>query len=128
MPRYKYLFEERPLLVRLDFQGAPGLDAALRPGQPRAADAFLLAANGTLVDASKTIGAADRELVPTHEARALVAYLLSLKTDAVLYETPMTVARRAAPAGTNASPGSALAAPGAPGASPPAPPTNAPAP
>jgi cytochrome c oxidase cbb3-type subunit 2 len=50
----------------------------------------------------------DWEIVPTDQAKALVAYLISLRADAVIFETPMTVALAAS---TNA----------------PAVPTNAPA-
>ena len=43
------------------------------------------------------------EIVPTSEAKALAAYLISLRADAPLYETPMTVpAAPAAESGTNA--------------------------
>ena len=42
------------------------------------------------------------EIVPTDHAKALVAYLLNLRADAVIFETPMTVAVAAS---TNAPPG-----------------------
>jgi cbb3-type cytochrome oxidase cytochrome c subunit len=45
------------------------------------------------------------EIVPTDQAKALVAYLISLRADTVVFETPMTVAIGAstnAPAATNA--------------------------
>jgi len=42
------------------------------------------------------------DIVPTDQARALVAYLLNLRADAVIFETPMTVAVAAS---TNAPPG-----------------------
>jgi cbb3-type cytochrome oxidase cytochrome c subunit len=42
------------------------------------------------------------EIVPKPEAKALVAYLLSLNADAPLYETPMTVASAPAATSTNA--------------------------
>jgi len=41
----------------------------------------------------------DCEIVPTDQAKALVAYLLSLRADTVIFETPVTVA---VPASTNA--------------------------
>jgi len=85
MPRYTFLFEARHRSA----------------GQPVAPDAIRVAADGSLVDPGQAPSAGERELVPTPEGRALVAYLLSLKTDGVLYETPMTVARRAS-ASTNA--------------------------
>jgi cbb3-type cytochrome oxidase cytochrome c subunit len=49
------------------------------------------------------------EIVPTDQAKALVAYLLSLRADTVIFETPMTVAIAAstnapAAAATNAPP------------------------
>jgi cbb3-type cytochrome oxidase cytochrome c subunit len=42
------------------------------------------------------------EIVPTEEARALVAYLLSLRADAPLFEAPMTPPPAPAPVATNA--------------------------
>ena len=53
------------------------------------------------------------EIVPTHEAKALVAYLQSLRTDAPLFSAPLTVPFAAPPAaasGTN-SPSSSTNAP-----------------
>jgi hypothetical protein len=38
------------------------------------------------------------EIVPTADARALVAYLLSLNTDVPLFEAPFTAAQALAPA------------------------------
>jgi hypothetical protein len=58
------------------------------------------------------------EIVPTEEARALVAYLMSQREDVVLYETPppktnkvAAAASTNAPTGTNA-PEAGAAAPG----------------
>jgi cytochrome c oxidase cbb3-type subunit 2 len=45
---------------------------------------------------------AGSEIVPTEEARALVAYLLSLRADAPLFESPVTPPPAPAPAATNA--------------------------
>jgi cytochrome c oxidase cbb3-type subunit 2 len=79
MPRYPYLFERR------------------RVGRAPSADALVLPA-----DAAPEPG---YEVVPTPEARALAAYLLSLRADAPLFSTPMTVAGGpAAAADTNAAP------------------------
>ena len=52
------------------------------------------------------------EIVPTQDAKSLVAYLLSLRTDAPLFTTPLTVPAPVstgtnAPASTNAAPGAA---------------------
>ena len=58
----------------------------------------------------------DSEIVPTDQATALVAYLISLRADTVIFETPMTVAIAAS---TNA--------PTVPTNAPAAAPTNAPA-
>ena len=41
------------------------------------------------------------EIVPTDQAKELAAYLLSLRADTVIFETPMTVAA-APPVSTNA--------------------------
>jgi cbb3-type cytochrome oxidase cytochrome c subunit len=62
MPRYTYLFEER----------------TLRPGQAPSLDALPLP--------DRFAPPAGREIVPTLEARQLVAYLLSLKSEQVFYE------------------------------------------
>ena len=50
------------------------------------------------------------EVLPTREANALTAYLLSLRTDTAIYATPMKVAVSAPPATTNAPAGSTTAA------------------
>ena len=63
MPPYRFLFEKRKI------SRAPSLDALNLP------EAFAPEKN--------------YEVVPRPEARALVAYLSSLRPDAVLYETPM---------------------------------------
>ena len=102
MAPYRFLFEKRKI------ERAPSADAlhdlAVAPGY---------------------------EIVPKPEAKALVAYLVSLRADAPLFETPMTVpAAPAIESATNA-PGttstSATNAPATPGATPTnAVPTNAP--
>ena len=65
MPPYRFLFENRRVAFR------PSDDALELPEE-------LAPEPG-------------HEIVPTDDARALVAYLRSLKQDAVLFETPMTV-------------------------------------
>ena len=74
MPPYKFLFEERKL----------------EPGRQPSPDAIPLTAAGVLFDASKATGPVDREIVPRPEAKALVAYLLSLRADAPLFNAPLT--------------------------------------
>jgi cbb3-type cytochrome oxidase cytochrome c subunit len=64
MPPYRYLFTMR----RIGWQPSP--DALQLPGEFAPPPGF--------------------EIVPKPEARALVAYLSSLRTDAVLFEAPMT--------------------------------------
>jgi hypothetical protein len=54
------------------------------------------------------------EIVPKPEARALVAYLLSLRTDAALYNAPFRITIPATPAPTNAPSATATNAPTAP--------------
>jgi hypothetical protein len=44
------------------------------------------------------------EIVPKYEARALVAYLTSLRADSPLFETPLTVASAAAAVETTNAP------------------------
>jgi cbb3-type cytochrome oxidase cytochrome c subunit len=77
MPAYRFLFEERKL----------------GPGQAPSRDALQFEAG------NKSAPPAGVEIVPKPEARALVAYLLSLNANAHLFETPM--AGGAAPVETN---------------------------
>jgi cytochrome c oxidase cbb3-type subunit II len=86
MPPYRFLFEKRSLSL----------------GAKPSPDALPLDAG------------AGWEIVPTDDARALVAYLLSLHSDAVLYETPPFPRRTVAPpvaAATNAPAGGATNTP-----------------
>jgi len=64
MPSFKFLFEVRKIVA------APSSDALNLPKEFAAADGF--------------------EVVPTPEAKQLVAYLLSLKANMPLYEAPFT--------------------------------------
>ncbi|HEY2951503.1 MAG TPA: cbb3-type cytochrome c oxidase subunit II [Verrucomicrobiae bacterium] len=82
MPPYKFLFEEHKL----------------KPGQQPSPDAIPLPAAGLVFDVT---GQVDRELVPSLEAHALVAYLMSLRADAFLFEAPNPV-RPVKAKGTNA--------------------------
>jgi cbb3-type cytochrome oxidase cytochrome c subunit len=77
MPRYPFLFERRKLA----------------PGQPPAPDAI----------AQVTTTHGPQEIVPTAPAHALVAYLLSLKTDVPLFEAPLP-AKPVTPAPAEATP------------------------
>jgi len=74
MPPYRFLFQERKLKF----------------GQHSSPDAIPLVTAGKFLDVSKDTGPADREIVPTEQARVLVAYLLSLQADAPLFESPVT--------------------------------------
>lgn len=85
MPPYRFLFAPRKL----------------KPGQKPSPDAMPLTAAGILFDASKETGPVEAELVPTEDARALVAYLVSLRADAPLFEAPFTAAVPPAVASTN---------------------------
>jgi cbb3-type cytochrome oxidase cytochrome c subunit len=85
MPPYRFLFEKRKL----------------QPGQSPASDAIPFATAGITLDVSKDTGPIGWEIVPTDEARALVAYLLSLRADAPLFEAPVTPISAPTPA-TNA--------------------------
>ena len=80
MPPYRFLFEKRKI------------------GREPSPDALKLAV--------KFAPEPGCEIVPTDEGRQLVAYLLSLRADTVIFETPMTVATATvstnAPAATNA--------------------------
>jgi cytochrome c oxidase cbb3-type subunit 2 len=80
MPPYRYLFEKRRI------QQAPAPDALVLEGELSPEPGF--------------------EIVPTPEGRALVAYLLSLKSDVPLFEAPFSSVSRAptASAGMNAAP------------------------
>ena len=84
MPPYPYLFERHKL----------------KPGQAPSPAALPL---GNALPA-------DEEVVATEEARQLVSYLMSLRSSAVLFETPPPAASTNAPAGaTNASVTNAVA-------------------
>jgi cbb3-type cytochrome oxidase cytochrome c subunit len=74
MPPYRFLFEKRKT------GSQPSADALVLPPEAAPADGF--------------------EIFPRPEARALVAYLLSLRADAPLFQAPLTVAA-ASPAATN---------------------------
>ena len=76
MPAYRFLFEKRKI-GRHASPDALVLEGALKPE-------------------------AGFEIVPTDKARALVAYLKSLRSDAALFEAPMTVAAPVEAATTNA--------------------------
>jgi cbb3-type cytochrome oxidase cytochrome c subunit len=78
MPAYRFLFEERKL----------------KPGQAPSADAL------QFEKGKKSAPPEGVEIVPKPEAKALVAYLISLNANAQLFETPMSGA--APPAETNA--------------------------
>jgi cbb3-type cytochrome oxidase cytochrome c subunit len=102
MPPYRFLFEKR----KIERSASP--DALLLPAAFAPAPGY--------------------EIVPKFEAKALVAYLLSLNADAPLYEAPMTVALAPAAAGTNtamATGTNTVPSSGAPGAN--AVPSNSPA-
>jgi cytochrome c oxidase cbb3-type subunit 2 len=66
MPPYRFLFEKR----KVDAAHKPSPDALQLPPEFAPPPGF--------------------EIVPTPEARALVAYLLSLRADVALFEAPMT--------------------------------------
>ena len=71
MPPYRYLFDTRKIGKNLSNE-ALKLPSAIAP-------------------------AAGFEIIPKPQARALTAYLLSLKTGGPLYETPMTTAKQESP-------------------------------
>jgi len=75
MPPYRYLFDKRRV------QRAPSPDALRLPEGFQPPAGF--------------------EIVPKPEARALVAYLLSLRTTAQLFETPMLLPPERSAADTN---------------------------
>jgi cytochrome c oxidase cbb3-type subunit 2 len=79
MPPYRFLFEKRPL----KFGEKPSADALPISNLP-----------------------ADVEVVPTDNAHALAAYLISLHSDSILFEAPPRKTTNAPPklAGTNAVP------------------------
>jgi cytochrome c oxidase cbb3-type subunit II len=89
MPPYRYLFEKR----KLKFGEKPSDDA-------------LPVANL----------AAGYEVVPTDDARALAAYLISLHSDSVLFEAPPVKTTNAPPAATSTNAAPATNAPPAAGA------------
>ena len=87
MPPYRFLFETR----------------TLRPGEAPAADALPLPNEPS-----------DEEVVPTDDGRALAAYLISLHSDDVLFETPPPPApKKSAAAGSTNTPATSSNAPAA---------------
>lgn len=76
MPPYRYLFQER----------------ALAAGATQPSDALMVTGEG----------ASRRAVVPTEQARALAAYVLSLKSEADLFEAPVPKVPAAAAPATNA--------------------------
>jgi cbb3-type cytochrome oxidase cytochrome c subunit len=76
MPAYPFLFEKRKI------EGAPSSDALALP--------------------APVAPPAGYEIVPTPDAKALVAYLLSLRADAALFSTPLAVAALPVTTTTNA--------------------------
>ena len=83
MPPYRFLFEKRKI------------------GREPSPDALKLS--------GESAAEAGCEIVPTDQAKQLAAYLLSLRADAVIFETPMTVP--AAPAAVTNAPAAATNAP-----------------
>jgi hypothetical protein len=70
---------------------------------------------------------ADLEIIPSENARALAAYIMSLRADVGLFEAPLPAKPKPAGADTNAAPASATNAQpagGAPAANPTAPSAN----
>jgi cbb3-type cytochrome oxidase cytochrome c subunit len=101
MPPYRHLFEKKRV------ERVPSPDALALQGKRAPEPGF--------------------EIVPTTEAKALVSYLLSLRTDTPLFDAPFKVALAAPPPPpTNAAPGTATNAPsaGTPGAATNTPGTN----
>lgn len=83
MPGYSFLFERRKL----------------HPGETT--PAIPLSVAGITQDVDKTTGAPEYFL-PKPEARQLAAYLMSLQSDAPLFEAPLPALPQVAAAGTNA--------------------------
>ena len=83
MPPYRFLFEKR----RIERAGSP--DALVLPPELAPEPGY--------------------EILPKTEARALVAYLISLNADAPLFVAPVTVAEASGASTTNAPAGSAAA-------------------
>lgn len=81
MPRYQFLFKKRPI------------------GDVKSPDALDFTAEASAINAAY-LPEAGFEIVPTEDAKRLVAYLLSLKNRPRLFETPMPKARKPAPAET----------------------------
>ncbi len=87
MPPYRFLFEKH----KRGLQPAP--DALSSSGPSLKFDARGTRTNWTSLDSLKPGAAAPvtgEEIVPTDDARALVAYLLSLRADVPLFERPVS--------------------------------------
>jgi cbb3-type cytochrome oxidase cytochrome c subunit len=102
MPPYRFLFEQRPSMT------APGAEAMRSP----LSDMTVFSGSGTPFANGEALDSTAQhapkpgfEIVPTEDARALVAYLLSLRVNTPLLERPLTIPAPATPAATtNATP------------------------
>jgi cbb3-type cytochrome oxidase cytochrome c subunit len=88
MPPYRFLFEKRRI------ERAPSADALVLPPELAPEPGY--------------------EVVPKREARALVAYLLSLRSDAPLFNAPLTVPEPAPAPGATNTPTAAVNPPSTP--------------
>jgi cytochrome c oxidase cbb3-type subunit 2 len=90
MPPYRFLFEARKIGQQ------PSPDALTLSGPTPKFDAAGTRTNWTSPESIRLTAAAappsGTEIVPTDEAKALVAYLLSLRADVPLFERPLTAA------------------------------------
>jgi cbb3-type cytochrome oxidase cytochrome c subunit len=101
MPPYRFLFEKRPTAPTLmtDVLKSPEFDMTVLSGSRTN-----WAAAGTFQKTYDLAPEDELELVPTDDARALVAYLLSLKVNTPLLERPVTTASPAPDTSSNAPP------------------------
>lgn len=102
MPPYRFLFEQRPIMTAPDAESmrSPLSDMTVFSGSRTNF------ANGEALDlTAQHASKSGFEIVPTEDARALVAYLLSLRVNTPLLERPLTAPAPATPAATtNAAP------------------------
>lgn len=102
MPPYRFLFEKRKIIGSTSpdaLRFAPESVAAILAGSRT----NYANPNVGMVEA-EAVSSGGWEVVPTDDARALVAYLLSLQTDVALFERPLANVPEPEVKGTNTNP------------------------
>jgi cytochrome c oxidase cbb3-type subunit II len=96
MPPYRFLFEERTATRAIDGQTSNAFTTDMATFSGSRTNF----ANGEALPAAPRAAEIGVDFVPTEDARALVAYLLSLRANTPLLERPLTVSAPSTPAAT----------------------------